>query len=1093
MSRTGKISTSEGTEGDHPRWHAHQVSFQPKYSFLAIGTAALSRMGPGAIMCDVFSAIYMRTIVPRRFNWPSNTLAVILCVFLSYMLFSTDPVHALDPNKRLTQYMHTSWRTQDGSAPSGMYTITQTSDGFLWFLSSRGDIYRFDGVQFRLWRLPADAASIGRIRNMVGDKLGGLWVLGASGIAYLKGGNVIARFELEGLMPNASNLSQDADGSLWVVRGENGISEPVCHVAQSAIKCFGKADGIPDSPIDAIVEDGRAGFWLGGQAALIHWHAGVSEMYPIAGLRSNAGAPGIISLARGPDGSVWVGIISKGQGQGLARFDHGSVRSFVTQTFDGSKFGVFALHFDRGGNLWVGSDNDGIFRVHGNAVDHYAKTEGLSSDFVRTLFEDREGIVWAATSNGADKFHDPRITTFSAVEGLAKDWAVGVSASGDGTIWVANAESLDHIEKNGAISSIQAGKGLPGSQVSSLLEDHAGNAWVGVDDGLYVFKNGHFRRLPEPNHRPLGLVFELIEDVDGNIWAECATGNLVRIRNFQVQQEFSRSQIPTGRLAPDPQGGIWIGTRTGDFLLFRDGVLKKFPVGSKANPWTNQIIAEADGSVVAAFDDGLVGLRQGKVQRMTTKNGLPCDGIFSFIEDKEKRWWLNTQCGIVEFSDSELQRWWASPGTTIQVRFYDVLDGARPSTRPPFKSAATSSDGRVWFVNSGVVQMVDLSSLAEKGLPAETYIQSVVADRKEFAATDKLKLSPRLRDLQIDYTSPTFLVPQKVRFRYRLDDYDRDWHEAGTRRQAFYTDLPPGKYMFRVTAANSDGVWSETSAKLDFSVAPAYYQANWFRALCATVFLALLWAAYQFRVRQLHHQFDVTLEARVSERSRIARELHDTLLQSFHGLLLRFQTVFQLLPGRPMEAKEKLGSAIEQAAAAITEGRDAVQGLRDSTVQGNDLALAISALGEELATDSAKHRSVAFRVAVEGEARNLHPILRDDVYKIAAEALRNAFRHAKARMVEAEIRYDNEQFRLRVRDDGKGIDPAILSSQGSEGHYGLPGLRERATLIGGKLVVWSEVDAGTEVELCVPASTAYATAQRSSWFSRKASTSSRSS
>jgi len=428
----------------------------------------------------------------------------------------------------------------------------------------------------------------------------------------------------------------------------------------------------------------------------------------------------------------------------------------------------------------------------------------------------------------------------------------------------------------------------------------------------------------------------------------------------------------------------------------------------------------------------------------------------------------------------------------VQTRLYDALDGARPD-RYGIKSADVSPDGRVWFATGFVVHMVDPTRLSHAVLLAPTYIDSVIVDRRELAAVDNLKLAPHPRDLQIDYTSPTFTIPQKVKFRYRLDDYDRDWHDAGTRRQAFYTDLPPGKYTFHVTAANSDGVWNEASSKLDFSVAPAYYQTNWFRALCATVFLALLWAAYQFRVRQLHHQFDVTLEARVSERSRIARELHDTLLQSFHGLLLRFQTVFQLLPERPMDAKEKLGSAIEQAAAAITEGRDAVQGLRDSTVQGNDLALAISTLGEELATDSAKHRPVAFRVAVEGEARNLHPILRDDVYKIAAEALRNAFRHAKARQVEAEIRYDNEQFRLRVRDDGKGIDPAILSSHGSEGHYGLPGLRERATLIGGKLVVWSEIDAGTEVELCVPASTAYATAQRSSWFSRKASTSSRSS
>ena len=229
------------------------------------------------------------------------------------------------------------------------------------------------------------------------------------------------------------------------------------------------------------------------------------------------------------------------------------------------------------------------------------------------------------------------------------------------------------------------------------------------------------------------------------------------------------------------------------------------------------------------------------------------------------------------------------------------------------------------------------------------------------------------------------------------------------------------------------------------------------------------------------------MEARVGERTRIARELHDTLLQSFHGLLLRFQTVSQLLPDRPVEAKEKLDTAIDQAAGAITEGRDAVQGLRASTIQGNDLALAISTLGEELAADPNNHRA-AFRVAVEGEARDLHPILRDEIYKIAAEALRNAFRHAQARQVEVEIRYDDEQFRLRVRDDGKGIDPAILSRQDSAGHYGLHGMRERATLIGGKLTVWSEVDAGTEVELRVPASTAYASARRVSWLSRKFAT-----
>jgi signal transduction histidine kinase len=250
------------------------------------------------------------------------------------------------------------------------------------------------------------------------------------------------------------------------------------------------------------------------------------------------------------------------------------------------------------------------------------------------------------------------------------------------------------------------------------------------------------------------------------------------------------------------------------------------------------------------------------------------------------------------------------------------------------------------------------------------------------------------------------------------------------------------------------------------------------------LFLALLWAAYQFRMRQVQHAFDMTLEARVGERTRIARELHDTLLQSFHGLLLRFQTASYLLPDRPAEAKERLDRAIEHAAKAITEGRDAVQGLRASTVEGNDLAMAIRTLGDDLATDASAHPAPTLSVAVEGQARDLHPILRDEIYKIAAEALRNAFHHAQAGRVEVEIRYDSDQFRLRVRDDGRGIDSAVLASHGIAGHYGLRGMPERAALIGGKLAVWSEVGAGTEVELRLPATTVYATSGRRSWWSR---------
>ena len=728
-----------------------------------------------------------------RFKRPRTAIAATLAACLAWVLLFPDTAHALDPNKRLTQYLHTSWRIQDGSAPSGIYTVAQTSDGFLWFSTYSPAIYRFDGVRFLPRHFPYKGGSGNKVFKVFGARGGGLWTVGSREIAYIKDGAVASDFQLDGFS-SFQNVSEDPDGSLWVVRAAANISDSaLCHITQTAFKCLGKAEGVPISPIDSIVADGKGGFWLGGQTALVHWRDGASQTYPIEALKSNVGQHGVVSLAIGPDGTVWVGMLAEGPGLGLGRFEGGTVKPFVTPTFDGSKVEVFAMTFDRDGNLWVASRGKGLYRIHGDVVDHYGRTDGLSSDSVNLLFEDREGILWAGTSNGIDSFRDPSVTTFSSSEGLAKDGAAGVLASRDGSIWVANDGSLDRIA-NGSISSIRTGAGLPGHQVASLLEDRAGNLWVGIDDSLYVLKDGRFRPIAGRDHKPLGLVVGITEDIEGNVWAACA-GNprkVVRIRDFEVREEFATSQVPLGRaLAPDPHGGIWIATTTGDLARLRNGAVEKFALDLKGNKVVRRVVAKADGSVLAASEDGLVGLRQGKVQRMTTENGLPCNAVFSFVEGKDKRWWLYTECGVLELADSELQRWWSDPGAVVQTRMYDRLDGAQPNA-PYFNSAAYSPDGRVWFANGLVVQMVDPSTLSRKALPAPTYIESVIVDRKELAITDNLELAPHPRDLQIDYTSPTFTIPQKVKFRYRLDGYDQDWHDAGTRRQAFYTDLPPG-------------------------------------------------------------------------------------------------------------------------------------------------------------------------------------------------------------------------------------------------------------------------------------------------------------
>ena len=360
-----------------------------------------------------------------------------------------------------------------------------------------------------------------------------------------------------------------------------------------------------------------------------------------------------------------------------------------------------------------------------------------------------------------------------------------------------------------------------------------------------------------------------------------------------------------------------------------------------------------------------------------------------------------------------------------------------------------------------------------------------MADNDPITVGELVRIPSSRKRITFMYSGLSFAVPKRIRFRYFLDSFDRGWSEPTAVREAVYTNLSPGSYRFRVMASNSYGQWNDSEAAISLQIDPAFWQTWWFRVSCVAAFLALLWALYQLRLRQVAQQFNMRLEERVSERTRIARDLHDTLLQSFHGLLLRFQAATNLLPERPAEARKTLESAIDQAAQAITEGRDAVQGLRSSTVVASDFALTINTLGQELASGETNPNAAEFHVEVEGTPQNLHPILRDEVYRIAGEALRNAFKHAQAQRIEVEIRYDERQLRLRVRDDGKGIDAKHFDGDGYAGHYGLRGMRERAKLMGGKLAVWSELDSGTEVELSIPAARAYETSP-ARWRSRLA-------
>jgi len=453
---------------------------------------------------------------------------------------------------------------------------------------------------------------------------------------------------------------------------------------------------------------------------------------------------------------------------------------------------------------------------------------------------------------------------------------------------------------------------------------------------------------------------------------------------------------------------------------------------------------------------------------------------------------------LVRIARSELDAWAAAADRDketkrmVQATVFDSSDGVtsragisrfdfghfRPGGYTPH--VARSSDGKLWFSAGDGVSVVDPRHLPFNKLPPPVHIEQITADRKIYdpasAVGGRLPLPARVRDLQIDYTALSLIAPEKVLFRYKLEGLDSDWQDAGNRRQAFYTNLPPRNYRFRVMACNNSGVWNEQGAALDFAIAPAYYQTWWFRLSCVAAFLVLVWVLYQLRLRQVTAQVRQRLEGRFEERERIARELHDTLLQSFQGVVLLLQGAVNRMPDRPdvAKAREQLEGVIDQAARAVTEGRDAVQGLRASTIETNDLAAALHTLAAELAANQTNQNSPVFDVRVEGATRDLHPILRDDVYRIVGEAMRNAFLHAEASRIEVEIHYDERQLRLRIRDDGKGIDPQIVTEKGRPGHWGLRGMHERAKRVGGNLGVWSKPDSGTEIEMTIPASTAYA-------------------
>ncbi len=997
-------------------------------------------------------------------------LALSMLIFL----LGSPPVLALDPSLDVSQYAHSAWFFRNGFLNGAVYAITQTPDGYLW-LGTQSGVVRFDGARAVPLALPpGQQLPSTAVTSLLAAHDGTLWIGTFDGLASWKNGRLTIYPALA--QRSVIALFEDRDGTMWA-GGFGGPAGELCAIRGGRTTCFGE-DGRFGAVVTSLYEDSHGNLWAAAATGLWRWNPGPPARFPSARI------PSFQAFTQGDgDSGVIVALDSVRQIVGGKLIDY---------PLPGAPLPLTAAHLlrDRDGGLWIGTNAHGLVHSYQGKTSVFAHSDGLSGDRVIALFEDHEGTIWVATSDGLDQFRESTVGSLSVREQLSSATATSILAARDGSIWIGTEDGLNRW-KQGRITVYRkrTHPGMPDDAIQSLFEDERGRIWVSGYRGLAVLEGEKFTLVPSV---PPGTTHAIAGDKHGGLWLSLwVTSNdygLVHLANGKITDQVSWQKIgggPGSGLVPDQDGGVWTGLISGGIAYWRAGQIRNLPLSEDraGPPRVLELRPDRDGSLWAATENGLYRITNGRVAALTTANGLPCNAVHWIIEDDLSSYWLYTRCGLVRITRSELDAWVADPKRVVQATTFDVADGVRPvAVLKGFRPSVTnSSDGKIWFLNGDVISVLDPSRIRINTLPPPVRIEQMVADHKIYwrnstgdAIVSNLRLPARIRDLQIDYTALSLVAPEKVHFKYVLEGQDKDWKEVINDRQAQYTNLPPRHYRFRVIASNNSGVWNEQGDLLDFSIAPAFYQTNWFRALCAAVILALLWAAYQLRVRQLHQQFEMTLEARIGERTRIARDLHDTLLQSFHGLVFRFQAARGMLPNRPEEATQVLDAALIRADQALDESRHSIQGLRPSLSAENDLDQILITTGQELASSNhAEDGAPRFEVIVEGERRGLPPMIKDEIGRITRELLRNAFRHARAQEIEVEIRYENDVFRLIVRDDGKGMDPKILKDGGRAGHWGLPGVQERARGIGARLDFWSEAGVGTEIRLTLPAAIAY--------------------
>jgi signal transduction histidine kinase/ligand-binding sensor domain-containing protein len=994
---------------------------------------------------------------------------------------------AAQPAPAFTQLAHTAWTVRDG-APGAVRALAQGADGVLWIATEQG-LFQFDGVRFARYEPPpGQVLQPHGIQFLLPLPDTSLWIGHlTSGVSVIHREKVIT-YEARDRLPSGTvtAIARDSSGTMWA-----STTRGLARLNGRRWEEVGSEEGYPGGFTEPVLVDARGTVWVGSSAGIyvLPREAKRFERRTVAAPRGGDTSVEIFSMA--PDGSIWG--VQQPMGLFPIAAPNGSPPPVNAVAYPDTI--AFGLTFAPGRPAVVTSKSGRLIRLwlpemSGSASPRkslgmaiaaevpFSRAAGMSGDRIMAAVYDREGTLWIGTPTGIDRFRETKLTP---IEWPGQVSWLGVASDTNGAVWVA--------ARNGAPSTlITIGQRVvphPHSPptLTSIYRDLRGGILVGGEYGLWERKGDLLAPVPLPSpasraDRLTMPIQAIARDRDGRLWVSISTDGVYRQRVGGGWARFGESQglgkAVANAITTDSGGRTWLGYPNGQVVLVVGDSVRMLLAADRLDVGNVLAIsAYGDDRVWIAGQSGVAALSRGAVIALST-SGEPLRGVSGVVEDADGQVWLNSADGVIRIDANDVRRALAEPGYRVPYERLDYRDGIEPPAPQirPLPSAVVGTDGRIWFTSAGGVSWVDPRRVRRNSVRPPVRLRALTVGGRRYpgvlTAGDTIQLPARTTALSVAYTAYSLAVPERVRFKYRLDGLDTAWQDVGGRREAIYTNLRPGRYGFRVIAANDDGVWNDMGAALSFRILPAWYETGWFRGFVVLLIGGLGAAAAAFVQRIRHGRLRAALkaeyEATLAERARIAQDLHDTLLQGFAGVTLQLKTAELALPEEPDVAAETILRVQRLARESLREARERVWDLRDADIQVDDLPAAL----ERVARERAAGTRIEVSMETAGARRRLTRAVEDAAFRIGREALVNAVRHADAHRIDIRVEFGPDRLRLEVRDDGRGFTPQDAEEAHRNGHFGLKGVRERASRMGGVCDVRARPGGGTVVALELP-------------------------